>query len=264
MTMLKSGILLLVFAGSANAAIYTFEDDAGDFMINGWTRAQHDDYFDRTLAQNQAYIEECAEYAPREVCEEEGNSVEGIYHYGRSSDAEAFYEAEFQYAIDSYSIRKWVTDGLVVRAGSYPFFAYGRNFSYLGGLQTFGDGVGPRSVEMTLSADQGLVSIDLSMGRPGFSGAIVITAGTIRYELDSAFDGTFYFGDAFAGISTFSISSGINSIDTNIWGFSYGNLVTRSNGGALPPAAVPLPAGAPLLAFALMALGVAARRRIRT
>lgn len=258
--MLRLTVLLLTFAGSVNAATYTFEEENGTFIDSEY--GGRDDVYDlyqAELAYNQLVFDDC-EADPENYgvsdCTQFLTRFEQYRARGNYGNFEDYYAAHLQHAIDRLDISGWETEGLAVKATSYFFFPYGSQpGSYLGTLETFGDGVGPRGVEMTLGEGQSLVSIDLSMGQPGYSDAIIIRAGSILHTLDSSFDGTFYFGSEFSDISKFSIGAGIGSYETNIYGFSYGNLVTQSTTIGPEPSSVPLPAPIALLSFGLVGLG---------
>ena len=171
---------------------------------------------------------------------------------------DAFYDAAFDIAKNQYgSIRLWETDGLTVSSLFFPYFSY--SDSYLGTLETYGDGVGPRGAGFQLSGDQNLRSIDLSMGfgNDVYEQAIVISGGGITEYLAAGFSGIFMVGAQWTDVNSFSVFTGIGDDGTGIGGMSYGNLVTYSS----EVAAVPLPATLQFLAFSLFSCGLLGRRR---
>lgn len=266
--MFRTALLVSLLAGSASAATYTFEDENGEFLISTYGglygRTEARALFDSQRAQYSEYYPECLEYANEfgdasdvAYCEQLLDYVDGQYANGNYATFEEFYADEFQGAIDRLDISTWVTDGLTVEAGHYPFFSNGNRASYLGLVGTGGDSTLPRRITFTLDPGQELVSIYLSLGYGDFQDAIVISSGSFVETLTSGFSGTYTFGPEFAGNSTFMLSSGISEYDTGIFAYSFTNLVTRELGVA----EVPLPASLPLLGFALFAFAGLRRKR---
>jgi hypothetical protein len=252
--------LFLLTVSAAQAAVFTFEPDKGEFVFP--------DPFE--ILQGAGKSDLMADWNDR-IAQKGSDFLDDIENQFGVRDFEGYY----QHIYDTVrrnpgsGVLFWRENGVKVEA-RYSFFSQCSRLdcSGLGVISAGGTSVMPRTATITFDDPQHLLYMDVALGAfwgPGDRIDIVTTTGLgvrtahgIDY-LDISGGNRIGFGAGLADIKSLSLSAW--APDSHQAGFEH--IFRYSAIGAQQPALVPLPASLPLLLAGLGGLFVYRRRSVR-